>query len=101
MYSVMSFSYFPLRMMSFLGVAFNVLALILLIEVLIEKFSHGTPIAGWASLMSVLLCGFGLVMLMLGMVGEYVWRTLDATRPRPPYIVDEIRTASEAEEQTK
>jgi len=99
--SVMSFSYFPLRMMSFLGVAFNVLALILLIEVLIEKFSHGTPIAGWASLMSVLLCGFGLVMLMLGMVGEYVWRTLDATRPRPPYIVDEIRTASEAEEQTK
>lgn len=94
--SVMSFSYFPLRMMTFFGVAFNVVALILLIEVLIEKFTHGTPIAGWASLMSVLLCGFGLVMLMLGMVGEYVWRTLDATRPRPPFIVDEVRNASDS-----
>lgn len=97
--SVMSFSYFPLRLMSGLGVAFNVLAAILLISVLIEKFTHGTPIVGWASLMCVVLCSSGVIMLMLGILGEYIWRTLDAARTRPPYIVDEILEECDAEKQ--
>lgn len=93
--SVMSFSYFPLRFMSGLGIVFNILAVILLISVLIEKFTSGTPIAGWASLMSVILCASGIIMLMLGILGEYIWRTLDAARSRPPYIVDEVLDAGE------
>lgn len=88
--SVMSFSYFPLRFMSGLGIVFNLLALVLLISVLIEKFTKGTPIAGWASLMCVILLASGMIMLMLGVLGEYIWRTLDAARTRPPYIVDEV-----------
>lgn len=89
--SVMSFSYFPLRLMSMVGVAFNIFAFVLLIDVLHEKFTKGTPIVGWASLMCVLLCGLGLIMMMLGLLGEYVWRTLDAARTRPPFIVDEVK----------
>ncbi|MBE5852643.1 MAG: glycosyltransferase family 2 protein [Lachnospiraceae bacterium] len=88
--SVMSFSYFPLRFMSGLGIAFDLLAVILLTSVLIEKFTKGTPIAGWASLMCVILLASGMIMLMLGILGEYIWRTLDAARTRPPYIVDEV-----------
>ena len=88
--SVMSFSYFPLRFMSGLGIVFDLLAVILLIGVLIEKFTKGTPIAGWASLMCVILLASGMIMLMLGVLGEYIWRTLDAARTRPPYIVDEV-----------
>lgn len=88
--SVMSFSYFPLRFMSGLGIVFNLLAVVLLISVLIEKFTKGTPIAGWASLMCVILFASGMIMLMLGVLGEYIWRTLDAARTRPPYIVDEV-----------
>ena len=88
--SVMSFSYFPLRFMSGLGMAFDLLAVVLLISVLIEKFTKGTPIAGWASLMCVILLASGMIMLMLGVLGEYIWRTLDAARTRPPYIVDEV-----------
>ena len=86
----MSFSYFPLRFMSGLGIVFNLLAVVLLISVLIEKFTKGTPIAGWASLMCVILLASGMIMLMLGVLGEYIWRTLDAARTRPPYIVDEV-----------
>lgn len=97
--SVMSFSYFPLRLMSGLGVAFNILAVILLIGVLVEKITHNTPIVGWASLMCVVLCSSGVIMLMLGILGEYIWRTLDAARTRPPYIVDEILEESAAEKQ--
>lgn len=88
--SVMSFSYFPLRFMSGLGIVFNLLAFVLLVVVLVEKFTNGTPIRGWSSLMCVILCASGLIMLMLGLLGEYIWRTLDAARTRPPYIIDEI-----------
>lgn len=88
--SVMSFSYFPLRFMSGLGIFFNILAVILLVIVLIEKFTKNTPIVGWTSLMCVVLCASGIIMLMLGILGEYIWRALDAARSRPPYIIDEL-----------
>lgn len=95
--SVMSFSYFPLRFMTGLGIIFNILAVIQLIIVLVEKFTKGTPIAGWASLMCVILCASGVIMLMLGILGEYIWRTLDAARTRPPYIIDEISDVQKRE----
>ncbi len=89
--SIMSFSYFPLRVMTLLGVGFDLMAFILLISVIVEKFTKGVPIAGWSSLMSVLLLASGLIMSMLGILGEYIWRTLDAARSRPPFIIDEVK----------
>lgn len=82
--SMMSFSYFPIRAMSTVGVIFCIIAVLMAVEVIIEKFTIGTPILGWASLMCVLLVSSGLIMLMLGMLGEYIWRALDASRNRPP-----------------
>ena len=87
--SVLSFSYVPLRLMMGIGGLFNLIALILLIEVFIEKFTKGVPVDGWASLMCICLCGFGLMMTMLGLIGEYVWRTLEASRSRPVFIIEE------------
>ena len=89
--SIFSFSYLPLRIMMGIGVVFNIAAAVLLIFVLVEKFTVGTPIQGWASIMCILLFGFGLLMLMLGIIGEYIWRVLDAARNRPIYIVDEVK----------
>lgn len=93
--SILSFSYAPLRLMMGLGVLFDIAAFIMLIAVLVEKFTVGTPIEGWTSLMCVLLFGFGILMLMIGIIGEYVWRTLDASRNRPTFIVDEVRGKEE------
>lgn len=93
--SMMSFSYFPIRFMSGVGFVFSAAALLLMIEVIVEKFTVGTPILGWASLMCIVLLGFGIIMLMLGILGEYVWRALDASRNRPPYLIDEIRQKEE------
>ncbi len=87
--SMMSFSYVPIRLMTFVGVIFNLCAVALFISVLVEFFTVGTPVAGWSSLMCVILCSFGLVLLMLGILGEYIWRALDAARTRPPFIIDE------------
>ena len=95
--SMMSFSYVPIRFMIGMGILFDIFALILLISVLVEYFTKGVPILGWASLMCVILLGFGLVLSMQGILGEYVWRTLDASRARPPFIIDEERVPGHQE----
>lgn len=89
--SMMSFSYVPIRFMTYIGVVFDLFAMILMISVLAEYFTKGVPILGWASLMCVILLSAGLILSMLGVLGEYVWRTLDASRARPPFIIDEVR----------
>ena len=93
--SMMSFSYMPIRLMTYVGILFDILAVVLFISVIVEYFTVGTPIAGWSSLMCVVLCSSGLILLMMGILGEYVWRVLDAARTRPPFIIDEIREQEE------
>ena len=93
--SMLSFSYFPVRFMSMVGVIFFIVSIIMAIEVIVEKIVVGTPIMGWASLMCVILFSFGCMMLMMGILGEYVWRALDASRNRPPYLIDEIKESEE------
>lgn len=88
--SMMSFSYAPIRFVSTIGIVFNILALILAIAVIVEKVTVGTPILGWASIMCIILLSSGIILLTLGVLGEYIWRTLDAARNRPPYIIDRI-----------
>ncbi len=87
--SMMSFSYVPIRLMTYIGIVFDVGALIMMISVMVEFFTKGVPISGWASLMCVLLLSSGLILSMMGILGEYLWRTLDASRTRPPFIIDE------------
>lgn len=89
--SMISFSYVPIRMMWIIGILFFVFSVIMGIEVFVEWFTVGTPVAGWPSLMCVVLCSSGLILLMLGLLGEYIWRTFDAARKRPPFIIDEVR----------
>lgn len=89
--SMISFSYVPIRMMWMIGILFFIFAIVMGIDVVVEWFTVGTPIAGWPSLMSVVLCSSGLSLLMLGLLGEYIWRTFDAARNRPPFIIDEIK----------
>ena len=89
--SLMSFSYSPIRFMSILGVFFFIIAIVGIIASSCEVLFFGTRSVGWASLMSVILLTSGLIMLMLGILGEYIWRALDASRNRPPYLIEEIK----------
>ncbi|WP_026524594.1 glycosyltransferase family 2 protein [Butyrivibrio sp. MB2005] len=89
--SMMSFSYFPIRVMSMCGVLFAILAFIGIIGAIYEKLTVGTPIMGYASLMCVILFASGIIMLTLGILGEYIWRVLEESRKRPPFIIDEVR----------
>ncbi|MBO4844695.1 MAG: glycosyltransferase family 2 protein [Lachnospiraceae bacterium] len=88
--SVMSFSYFPVRLMSIMGIIFSLASFIGIIMCISEIVVSGVRTVGWASLMTVLLFSSGVMMLMLGMLGEYVWRALDASSNRPPFLIEEI-----------
>lgn len=88
--SMMSFTYVPLRFMEIVGVLFGFFAIIGMIMVIHEKLTEGTPILGYASLMCVLLFSSGLILLMIGIIGEYVWRALEESRNRPPFVIDTV-----------
>ena len=85
--SVTSFSYVPIRFMSYLGVAVG-LAGFAYAGVVVLNFLTGRPVAGWSSLIVVVLLIGGLQMIMMGVLGEYLWRALDESRRRPRYIVE-------------
>lgn len=89
--SMMSFTYVPLRFMEVTGVLFDLCAIVGMILVIHEKITVGTPILGYASLMCVLLFSSGLILLMIGIIGEYVWRALEESRKRPPFIIDVVK----------
>ncbi|MCR4636216.1 MAG: glycosyltransferase family 2 protein [Butyrivibrio sp.] len=89
--SMMSFTYVPLRFMEITGVLFDLCAIIGMILVIYEKITVGTPMLGYASLMCVLLFSSGLILLMIGIIGEYVWRALEESRKRPPFIIDVVK----------
>ncbi|MBO4912076.1 MAG: glycosyltransferase family 2 protein [Butyrivibrio sp.] len=96
--SMMSFSYFPIRCMATVGFISALASLVGIIMAIKEKVTTGTPIPGYASLMCVVLLGFGLVFIMLSMLGEYIWRTLEESRKRPPFIIDEVHRSGNNEE---
>lgn len=97
--SMMSFSYFPIKFMSGVGTVMAMLAFVWIIEVIFEYFVIGTPIRGWSTLMCLILFSTGMILLMLGILGEYLWRTLDATRNRPVFIVDTVNDTRKKDEE--
>jgi polyisoprenyl-phosphate glycosyltransferase len=84
-----SFSYAPLRAMSYLGMACSLLGFAYALLVIVVRLRTRTPVQGWASLIIVVLVLGGVQMMMLGVLGEYLWRTLEAARHRPTYFFEE------------
>lgn len=87
--SLLSFSYLPIRMISMLGLIFSICSITFLFYLIIAKLTGNIDVSGWTTLMVVLLFTNGLIMTMLGVIGEYLWRTFDATRKRPVYIIED------------
>jgi len=88
--SFVAFSYVPVRAASLLGITVSVLGLLYAVFVVGAWLVRGIPVAGWTSLMVALLVVSGAQLLMIGVLGEYLWRNLDETRARPPFIVESV-----------
>lgn len=84
------FSRTPIRIISLFGFCVSLIGIGLALFFLYDKLFNHMPVQGWTSLMVVILLVSGFQMIMLGVLGEYMWRTLDESRNRPLYIVDHV-----------
>jgi len=85
--SVIGFSVRPLQAISVLGFVIATLGFAYA-AIVIANAIFGKPIEGWSSLMVAVLILGGVQMVMLGILGEYLWRALDESRGRPRYVVE-------------
>ncbi|MCA1954954.1 MAG: glycosyltransferase family 2 protein [Anaerolinea sp.] len=87
---ILAYSFFPIRMISAIGFIVAILGFLYAAWIFVAWFIWGNPVQGWAPLMIMILVMGGLQMLMLGVIGEYLWRTLSQTRHRDLYIVQQL-----------
>jgi dolichol-phosphate mannosyltransferase len=73
---------------SIIGVLCFLGAVIWGLALIAYRFFGKIPVEGWTTLAILILFSSGMIMLTLGILGEYIWRILDASRGRPVYIVD-------------
>jgi len=88
--SFVAFSYAPIRFVTIMGMFFFIVGIIWTGYIVTRKIIYEDIDKGWPTLISVLLIGFGLTNISLGIIAEYLWRTLDSSRKRPVFIIDEI-----------
>ncbi|MCU0625053.1 MAG: glycosyltransferase family 2 protein [Gemmatimonadaceae bacterium] len=86
--SFVAFSYAPIRALSAFGALMAVAAFAYGLYVLGVWATTGIPVRGFAPVIIVLAFTSGVQMLMLGILGEYLWRALDESRRRPPFVID-------------
>ncbi|MED4064081.1 glycosyltransferase family 2 protein [Priestia megaterium] len=86
---ITSFSYKPLKLASYAGVTLSGIGFIYLLVVMYLKFFTDSTITGWSSLIVIQLFFSGIILIILGMIGEYIGRIYDETKNRPLYIVRE------------
>ena len=86
--SFVAFSFFPIRLISIIGLSFGFFAFIYSIFILYNRFTGSIVSAGWSSLMILILLVSSFQMISLGIIGEYVWRNLESSRNRPRFIIE-------------
>lgn len=95
--TLFSFSTVPVRFLEIIGVLSFMIGLIWTVVVLVSKIAGNIAVSGFTTLFIFNLLSFGIVMISLGILGEYIWRTFDASRNRPPYIIEETGLERECE----
>lgn len=85
-----AFSYMPIRVSSIVGGIMSILGVVYAIFIIANRLVFNIKIEGWSSLMVVLLIVSGVQMTMLGILGEYLWRTLEQSRRRPNFVIDMV-----------
>lgn len=85
-----AFSIKPLRMASVLGVTASVLGLISAIITVINKLIHPNVAIGWSSTVSIVLIMSGIILLVVGLIGEYLGRIYMCINESPQFVIREI-----------
>lgn len=95
---IVAFSTIPLSIASLIGVAFCILAFFMIVIVVLKTLVFGDPVAGYPSMMCVLLLIGGVQLLSIGVLGKYIEKIYLETKKRPIYIVKEDEKTNREEE---
>lgn len=88
--SFVAFSYAPIRLTSAIGLFVAIAGFAYAAVILGLRLTTGFPIEGWASLAVIVLVLGGVQLVVIGTLGEYLWRALDLARGRPLYVVASV-----------
>ena len=86
--TLFSFSTLPISIVTGLGAVSVVISLLWALDALVSKLTGRINVTGWTMMFIFQLLSFGVIMLTLGLLGAYLWRTFDASRRRPPYLIE-------------
>lgn len=89
--SLLGFSIVPIRLISLIGVIVSMLSFLYGAAVIVSVWRGGPAVPGWASMAALVSFLLGLVIVMLGVIGEYIWRIFDEVSRRPEAVIEEIR----------
>ena len=87
--TLFSFTTLPITVVLSVGILSMFIAVIWAMVVIGYKLAGLIDVSGWTTLFILNLFSFGVIMMTLGILGEYLWRTFDASRNRPPYIIED------------
>ena len=91
---ITSFSTAPLRLATYLGLLTALVAFVYGVAIIVKALLWGDPVAGWPTMMSVILFLGGVQLIALGVIGEYLGRLYDESKQRPLYLVDSWQPAT-------
>jgi len=86
--TVLDSSYLLIQFFIRLGIVFSLASIFYAAWIIIARLLNWIPSTGWAPLMIVLLITSGIMMIMLGIIAEYLWRIYDSTRNKPVYVIE-------------
>jgi len=91
---ITSFTVLPLKVASYVGLMISVGAMVYIIELVARTLLFGNPVAGYPSLLAVILFLGGAQLLTLGIIGEYLGRVFNEAKHRPLYLVERFIPAA-------
>ncbi|MBQ2695955.1 MAG: glycosyltransferase family 2 protein [Clostridia bacterium] len=97
---ITTFSYKPLKIATYLGFFLSFLSFLYLLVVIWLKLFTDWTVSGWASILSVSLFFNGIVLIMLGIIGEYIGRIYDESKNRPLYVIAEKKGFTDEKEKS-
>ncbi len=97
---ITSFTVMPLKVATYLGLAVAVFAFLYGVQIVLKTLLFGNPVAGYPSLLAVILFLGGVQLMTLGVIGEYLGRVFNETKGRPLYFVEKHEPARQEARQT-